>query len=149
MPTRRFDASALCLQSTPDAVLVIGGDRLLSEAPRCAELLIHTAGTSAGGEGAWQWRKLNEMHERRDGQPGMLLLLQAGGDKQRVLVAGGRSRTAEILQLSCSDPSDCGQWTQIAHLSGYFLSTFLVEWRNRIFAIGSFLACTKPSFSRD
>ncbi len=150
MPTGRYDASALCLQSTPDAVLVVGGYDVFSpEAPnRCAELLIHTAGAPGGGEGAWRWRKLNEMHEGRIDRPGMLLL-QAGGDRQRVLVAGGRSSTAEILQLSCSDPSDCGQWTLIAPLSVEFYETLLFEWSNRIFAIGSFLACTTPSFSKE
>ncbi len=85
---------------------------------------------------------MNEGHRDR---PGMLLL-QAGGDRQRVLVAGGGSRTAEILHLSLSD---CGQWTLIAPLSKYFSITFLVEWSNRIFAIGSFLVCTTPSISRD
>ncbi len=73
-----------------------------------------------------------------------MLLLQAGGDRQRVLVAGGGSSTAEILQLSCSDPSDCGQWTRIAPLSDEFYDTLLVEFSNRIFAIGSFLANITP-----
>ncbi len=72
------------------------------------------------------------------------MLLLSGGHKQRVLVAGGVSSTAEILQLSCSDPSDCGQWTLIAPLSKDFLSPSLVEWSNRIFAIGSFLAYITP-----
>ncbi len=139
MPTRRFDASALCLQSRPEAVLVVGGYKVHSpEAPwRCAELLTHTAGASGGGGGdTWRWQKLNEMHERREHRPGMLLL-QAGGDRQRVLVAGGKSITAEILHLSLSDPSDCGQWTRIACLSNMFHDTFFVEWNNHIFAIGS------------
>ncbi len=150
MPTGRYDASALCLQSRPEAVLVVVVNDLTSEAPRCAELLTHTAGAprGRGGGDAWQWRKLNEMHEGRIDRPGMLLL-QAGGDRQRVLVAGGYSRTAEILQLSCSDPSDCGQWTLIAPLSKYFSFPFLVEWSNRIFAIGSYLACITPSLSKD
>ncbi len=127
MPTKRWDASALCMQDGPEAVLVVGGcNSSSSEAPRrCAELLTHTAGASGGG-GAWRWRKLNEMHEGREYRPGMLLL-PAGCDRQRVLVAGGNSRTAEILQLSCSDPSDCGQWTRIAGLSEGFDSTSLVQ----------------------
>ncbi len=148
MPTKRYNASALCLQNRPEAVLVVGGNNPSWGASRCAELLIHTAGASAGGGDAWRWRKLNKMHEGREIRPGMLLL-QAGGDRQRVLVAGGESRTAEILQLSCSEPSDYGQWTLIAPLSKYFSFSFLIEWSNRIFAIGSFLACTTPSFPRD
>ncbi len=149
MPTGKYGASALCVQSRPDAVLVVGGYNRSPEAPRCAELLIHTAGASEGVEGGvWRWRKLNEMHEGRIRRPGMLLL-QAGGDRQRVLVAGGESRTAEILQLSCSDPNDCGQWTQIAPLSEEFNGASLVEWSNRIFAISSFLVCTTPFFSRE
>ncbi len=137
MPTRRYCASALCVQSRPDAVLVVGGRESSSEASRCAELLTHTAGASAGGggEGAWRWRELNKMNELRSDRPGTLLL-QAGCGRQRVLVAGGSSRTAEILQLSCSDPSDRGQWTLIAPLSGGFYETLLVEFSNRIFAIG-------------
>ncbi len=150
MPTGRHHASALCLQSTPDAVLVVGGNNALSpEASRpCAELLTRTAGASGGGEGVWRWRKLNKMNERRDERPGMLLL-HAGGDRQRVLVAGGCSDTGEILQLSYRDPSDCGQWTLIAPLSEWFCDTFIVEWSNRILAIGSSLACTTPYISKD
>ncbi len=123
-----------------------GRDDLSSEVPRrCAELLIHTSGPSGGGGGggAWRWQRLNKMHEGRSHRPGVLLL-HAGGDRQRVLVAGGGSITAEILQLSCSDPSDCGQWMQIAPLSTEFDSTFLVQCSNRIFAIGSFLANITP-----
>ncbi len=149
MPTGRWNASALCVQSRPDAVLVVGGRDSSSEAPRrCAELLTHSAGASGGGDGAWRWRKLKKMNEGRIDRPGMLLL-QAGGDRQRVLVTGGRGRTAEILQLSCSDPSDCGQWTLIAPLSEYFSFTFLAKFGNRIFAIGSFLVCIVPSFLKD
>ncbi len=162
MRTGRYNASALCLQSGPEAVLVVGGrgtflpvgygdgNGLFSslQAPQRAELLIHKAGAQ-GGEGAWRWRQLNKMHEHRSHRPGMLLL-QAGGARQRVLVAGGgRSSTAEILQLSCIDPSDRGQWTLIAPLSALFCKTSLVECSNRIFAIGSFFACIVPSFSRD
>ncbi len=149
MPTARYCASALCLRARPEAVLVVGGmDIFSSETPRCAELLTHTEGASGGGEGAWRWRKLNEMNEGRIDRPGMLLL-HAGGDRQRVLVAGGGSGTADILQLSCSDPSDRGQWTRIAPLSEEFFETLLVEFSSRIFAIGSFLVCNTPSFSKD
>ncbi len=160
MPTARYCASALCLRARPEAVLLVGGKDISlpveyddgngvfsSQAPRCAELLTHTSGASGGG-GAWRWRKLNKMHEARYCRPGMLVL-QAGGDRQRVLVAGGESRTAEILQLSCSDPTDCGQWTLIANLSTGSNSTSLVQCSNRIFAFGSFLACTTPFFSKD
>ncbi len=49
--------------------------------------------------------------------------LLSSGHKQRVLVAGGVNSTAEILLLSCSDPSDCGQWTLIAPLSKDFFIT--------------------------
>ncbi len=148
MPTGRYDASALCLRSRPEAVLVVGGGGLSSEGPRFAELLTHTEGASGGGEGAWRWRKLNEMNEGRINRPGMLLL-HAGGDRQRVLVVGGESSTAEILHLSCSDSSDCGQWTLIAPMSEYFSFTFLANFGNRIFAIGSFLACMTNSFQKD
>ncbi len=142
MPTRRQNASALCVQSEPEAILVVGGYRYgQPEAPRCAELLTHTAGASGGGGDAWRWRQLNPMHEARGWRPGMLLL-PSGGDRQRVLVAGGFTATAEILHLSCRDPSDSGQWTRIAPLSTRFSSTSLVEFNNRVFAIGSFLACS-------
>ncbi len=60
----------------------------------------------------------------------------------------GRSRTAKILQLSCSDQSDCGQWALIAPLSEYFSFTFLAKLGNRIFAIGSFLACITTFFQK-
>ncbi len=150
MPTGRCFASALCVQSEPEAILVVGGLGL-SEAPLCAELLTHAAGASGGGGGGgatWQWRKLNPMHDGRECRPGMLLLSSSGGDRQRVLVAGGwRSATAEILHLSCRDPSDSGQWTRIAPLSTEFSDTSLVEFNSRIFAIGSFLACSSHLLS--
>ncbi len=145
MPTGRFDASALCVQSEPEAILVVGG----LHGPECAELLTHTAGASRGGGGgdAWRWRQLNPMHDAREYRPGMLLL-PSGGDRQRVLVAGsGRSATAEILHLSCRDPSDRGQWTRIARLSRQFSDTSLVEINNRVYAIGSFLACSSQLLS--
>ncbi len=150
MPTGRLGASALCVQTELEAILVVGGDYFGSrEAPRCAELLTHTAGTSGRGGATWRWRQLNPMHDAHEWQPGMLLL-SSGGDRQRVLVAGGgRSATAEILHLSCRDPSDSGQWTRIARLSMRFSSTFLVEFNSRVFAIGSFLACISPSLSND
>ncbi len=150
MPTGRREASALCVQSEPEAVLVVGGFRSgHPEAYRCAELLTHTAGASGGGGATWRWRRLNPMHEERNRRPGMLLL-SSDGDRQRVLVAGGGvtatagggSDTAEILHLSCRDPSDSGQWTRIAPLSTEFDFTYLVEFNNRVYAIGSFLACT-------
>ncbi len=166
MPTGRYNASALCLHSGPEAALVVGGYNSSSpEASRCAELLIHTESASGPGEGgkagrwrklqthtrgglAWRWRKLNPMHEDHGGGRGLLQLL-SGGQRQRVLVAGGLSDTAEILQFSCSDPSDSGQWTRITPLPEWFHLTSLVEFNNRIFAIGSFLACITPSFSKD
>ncbi len=146
MPTERWRASALCVQSEPEAILVVGGQGGQSEAPRCAELLTHTAGALGGGGGdAWRWRQLNPMHEARELRPGMLLL-SSGGDRQRVVVAGGGgSATAEILHLSCRDPSDSGQWMRIARLSTGFLHASLVEFDNRVYAIGSFLACISLS----
>ncbi len=47
VPTRRSNASALCVQSEPEAILVVGG----LDGPECAELLTHTAGASGGGGG--------------------------------------------------------------------------------------------------
>ncbi len=151
MPTGRHNASALCLQSRPEAVLVVGGyDSLSPEASRCAELLIHTAGASGGGGGgdAWRWRKLNQMLKDREIRPGMVLL--SGGDRQRVLVAGGwGSSTAEIFKLSCSDPSDRGQWTLIAPPLMECYPKSLFVWSDRIFATGSLLSYIKPSISKD
>ncbi len=149
------------MQDGPEAVLVVGGVNSIpgflfyynsSETSRCAELLTHTAISSRGGGGGggetWQWRKLNPMLGGHSRRPGMLLL--PGGARQRVLVAGGGAiSTAEILQLSCSDPFDNGQWTRIAPLSHWFYETFLVEWSNRIFAISSFVACITLSFSKN
>ncbi len=151
MPTGRWNASALCLQSGPEAVLVVGGEEEVITTPphspglhQCAELL-----EALEGEGdAWQWRRLSNMHEGRNRRPGMLLLRQAGGYQQRVLVVGEGSSTAEILQLSCSDHSDRGQWTLIAPLTMRFSSTSLVEWSDRIFAFGLFLSCISPFFQR-
>ncbi len=135
MPTARRAASALCVQKCPEAILVVGGADYLREAPYSAELLLNAPRDSGD---AWQWRKLNEMQGKRSWEPG-LLLLAGSGARQRVIVAGGGTHTAELLQFSCDDPSDCGQWTQLTSLTQAFYTTFIIELTDRIFTIGLFL----------
>ncbi len=62
---------------------------------------------------------MSEMHKGRDDPSGVLLL--SVGDRWRALVAGGESSTVEVLQISCSDPSDRGQLTRITFQSEVFL----------------------------
>ncbi len=47
-------------------------------------------------------------------------MMPSSDHRQRVRVAGGESASAEILQLSCGDPTDLGQWTLISSLTGAF-----------------------------
>ncbi len=56
--------------------------------------------------------------------------------KDRVLVAGGRSRLVELLQLPLNE-NDRGVWTLFTQpLTQDFYATFLVNFNNRILAFG-------------
>ncbi len=115
------------------AVLVVGGEGgngneadLLTNRP-------HQRGGEQGSGGGvpWRWRQLSPMRERRSYRPGILLL-----GSERVLVVGVGSQTAEILQLP-RDVSDPGVWTLLTQpLSPGFKETFLVNFSNRIVAVG-------------
>ncbi len=76
-------------------------------------------------EAAWRYLNLSEMLKGRDHPPRMLLL--AGGDRKRVLVAGGYSSTIEVLQISFSNPSDWGHWTRIVPVSKELYFTILAS----------------------
>ncbi len=76
------------------------------------------------------------MREGRCNSPGILLL-----GRERVLVVGGYNecKTAEILQLP-RDDSDRGVWTLLTQpLSQDFYRTYLVNFNNRIVALGELL----------
>lgn len=133
MPTKKYCASALCVRNNLDTVLVVGGESGY-DIERSADVLYKT--TDQPGE-VWRWRTLNPMLERRCCKPGMIQLEQVGSsDVQKVLVAGGWSRTTEVLKFSCNDPFDCGQWTIVGPLTRLFKSTFLVGLKDSIFAFG-------------
>ncbi len=104
MPTIRHIASALCVDDTSEAILIVGGYDATTGGPCCAELLIRTIGQSV--DERWNWRKLNLMHAHRISQPGISLMMPPSDHRQRVLVAGGESASAEMLQLSYGDPID-------------------------------------------
>ncbi len=127
--------SALFIGNGDDdaTVLVVGGD---SGNKNEAELLInrpHQRGgeQGSGGGDPWRWQQLSPMLVKRPRSPGMLLL-----GRERVLVVGGGSTTAEILQLP-HDDSDRGVWTLLTKpLTRGFGKTFLVNFSNRIVAVG-------------
>ncbi len=86
LPTARWKASALCVDQTPDVVLVVGGANghyYLN----CAELLY----PSQAGQ-PWRWRTLSPMHERRY-QPGMLLL--SGNEETQKIIVQKHRRTVD------------------------------------------------------
>ncbi len=130
LPTARWKASALCVDQTPDVVLVVGGANDHNYL-NCAELLY----PSQTGQ-PWRWRTLTPMHERRY-QPGMLLL--SGNEEiQKIVVAGGCKNTAELLTLTWRNTADLGQWTLIAPPPEHFDTTSLVCFNDCILAIGKF-----------
>ncbi len=91
---------------------------------------------SGGGGGAWRWQQLSPMRERRSRRPGILLL-----GRERVLVVGGYygCKTGEVLQLP-HDDNDQGVWTLLTQpLTRGFGKTFLVNFNNRIVAVGELL----------
>ncbi len=91
----------------------------------------------SGGGDPWRWQQLSPMRERRSCRPGILLL-----GKERVLVVGGGSsgsNTAEVLQLPRGD-NDRGVWTLLTQpLTRGFGLTFLVNFNNRVVAVGELL----------
>ncbi len=111
------------------SVLVVGGlGGTGKEAGLLSRRLSHA---SKDPEIPWRWQQLTPMHESRSTCPGMLLL-----GKDRVLVTGGESRSAEILHLP-GDDTDIGVWTQIRMpLTMSCFRTFLVNFNNRILAFG-------------
>ncbi len=129
LPTARQCASAICVKQTPDVVVVVGG--VNKSRLNCTELLYGNA--SQTGQ-SWRWRTLTSMHEAREKSG--VLLLNDGEEIQRILVAGGRNQTAEVLKISCTNAEDRGQWTLIAPLSSAFNETSLVCFNGRILAFG-------------
>ncbi len=91
----------------------------------------HSNQAGSDEEIQWKWQQLSQMNESRRNCPGMLLL-----GRDRVFVAGGGTRLAEILHLSLND-NDRGIWTLLTQpLTQAFRETFLVNCNNRILAIG-------------
>ncbi len=130
--------SALFIGNGDDdaAVLVVGGGGGNGDE---AELLTNRPHQGRGeqesgnGGGAWRWQQLSPMREARWNRPGILLL-----GRERVLVVGGYygCKTAEVLQLP-HDDNDRGVWTLLTQpLTRDFYGTFLVNFNNRILAVG-------------
>ncbi len=131
--------SALFIGNGDDdaAVLVVGGDggneneaALLTNRPHQRR-----GQQGSGGEGdPWRWQQLSPMREKRWDGPGILLL-----GSERVLVVGGGYNgctTADVLQLP-HDDNDRGVWTLLTQpLTRDFERTFLVNFNNRILAVG-------------
>ncbi len=130
LPTARCKASALCVDQTPDVVLVVGGANE-HDYLNCAELLY----PSQTGQ-PWRWRALTPMNEPRF-KPGVILL-SGNEETQRILVAGGCKNTAELLKLTWRNTADLGQWTLIAPQPELFDTTSLVCFNGCILAIGRF-----------
>ncbi len=129
-----FAISTFYRQRDDDAaVLVVGGGgdnwneaALLTNRPHQRR-----GEQGSGGGDPWRWQQLSPMREGRWNRPGILLL-----GRERVLVVGGGSTTAEILQLP-HDDSDRGVWTLLTKpLTRGFEKTFLINFNNRIVAVG-------------
>ncbi len=135
MSKESCDQSALFIGNGDDdaAVVVVGGcggngteAALLTNRPHQGR-----AQQDSGCGDPWSWQQLSHMREGRRNRPGILLL-----GKERVLVVGGNSKTAEVLQLPHND-NDRGVWTLLTQpLSRDFRRTFLVNFSNRIVAVG-------------
>ncbi len=111
------------------AVLVVGG--CYGTGKEAAILSTRSNQTTRDLGNPWRWQKLSPMQMRRRHCPGMLLLR-----RDRFLVAGGGSRTAELLHLPRED-NDSGVWTRIqVPLTKNFFITFRANFNNRILAFG-------------
>ncbi len=114
-------------------VLVVGGQ---GGTWKDAALLTNRPSQTTAVQGKqdchWRWQQLSLMLKERGCQPGLLLL---GGE--RVLVCGGGSRTAEILQLPRGDNDSRGAWTLLTHQFTHgFRSTYIVKFNHRVIAVG-------------
>ncbi len=128
--------SALFIGNGDDdaAVLVVGGDggndneaELLTNRPHQRR-----GEQGSGGGGPWRWQQLSPMREGRRDRPGILLL----GRERVLVVGGGGSKTAEVLQLP-HDDNERGVWTLLTQqLSRDFRRNFIVNFSNRIVAVG-------------
>ncbi len=112
MPVGQQDATAVCIDS--NRILLIGGDS------KDAQLLTRST------DGQWSWRVLAEMTAKHR-TPGAVLL--PGGD--RVLVAGGFSQVAEVLELP-KDDTDPGKWTQVPGFNFRVMESWLVNFNGRV-----------------
>ncbi len=140
MDTGYHAQSALSIGTGDDeedaVVLVVGGRGGTGKEAALLTTRPHqTTAAQDNRSGHWRWQQLSPMLEKRDCQPGLLLL---GGE--RVLVCGGGNKTAEILQLPRGDNDSKGVWTlltqQCTHI---FSSTHLVKFNRRIIAVGELL----------
>ncbi len=137
MSKESYWQSALFIGNGDDdaAVLVVGG---WGSNGNEAELLTNRPhqrggeqGSGGGGGDPWRWQQLSPMRNGRPYRPGILML-----GRERVLVADGGSTNAEILQLP-HDDNDRGVWTLLTQpLSQPFSRSFLVNFYNRIVAVG-------------
>ncbi len=117
-------------------VLVVGGQGGTGKEAALLTNRPHQTTAVQGNQGGhWRWQQLSPMQKKRACQPGLLLL---GGE--RVLVCGGWSKTAEILQLPRGNNDSQGVWTQLTQqLTHGFTSTFLVNFNHRVIAVGELL----------
>ncbi len=139
MFTRSKCQSALIIGIGDDdgdaAVLVVGGRGGTGKEAALLTNRPHQARGEQGNRGGqWRWRQLSPMQEKRPYRPGLLLL-----GRGRVLVCGGGCTTAEILQLPRGN-NDGGVWTLLNQgMTQSFWSTYLVNFNNRIVAVGESL----------
>ncbi len=135
MSKESYGQSALVIGTGDEdaAILVVGGwGGNMNE----AELLTNRPHQRRGEQGSgggdpWRWQQLSPMREGRWNRPGILLLR-----RERVLVVGGGSATTEIFHLP-RDDHDRGVWTLLTQpLTRNFETTFLVNFNNRIVAVG-------------
>ncbi len=140
MSKRSHLQSALIIGTGDDdgdaAVLVVGGENgNYNEAAILTNRRQQARGEQRNRGGQWRWQQLSPMQEKRPYQPGLLML-----GRGRVLVCGGCwSRRAEILQLP-RDDNDGSVWTLLTQeMTQSFWFTYLVNFNNRIVAVGESL----------
>ncbi len=144
MSTRSKWQSALIIGDDDGdaAVRVVGGWGVTANPAALHNNRPHQARGEQGTRGGqWRWQQLSPMQKVRPDRPGLLLL---GGE--RVLVCGGGwSTTAEILQLP-RDDNEKGVWTLLTQgMTQRFWSTYLVNFNNRIVAVGESLITLVPT----
>ncbi len=127
MTSSRSPSAAIYLKREDYDCLLVVGDRTINlEHCRTVERLARLSNKCP-----WWWSPLAPMLFERNNTCGIIEL-----ENDRVLVAGGGSKSTEIFKVPAIDTDDLGQWTQMASLTRTLAATYLINLDGVLIAFG-------------